>query len=102
LHHESGHRLSYSKDTIQEEDIAGKGLDVSDIVPFRIGLVERNTRYKGDLPEYRMVLIHPTEARIFLTAGEMDRDRADREAGRANQLQDLLEKYRAKFGDLND
>jgi regulator of protease activity HflC (stomatin/prohibitin superfamily) len=97
-------------------------LDVSGIVPFRLALVERITRYKGDLLEYRMVLVHPTEACIMPTSSEMARARADQEAERAdqeaeradqeaeranqeaeraNRLQNLVEKYRAEFGDLD-
>ena len=42
-----------------------------------------------------MVLVHPTDARIFLTSGQMDKERADK-------LASLVEKYRARFGDLDD
>jgi hypothetical protein len=92
--HDLVETIAKEGDAIQEADIAGKVLDVSNLVPFRIGLVERVKKYRGDLQEYRMVLIDPTEARILLTSGEMDRDRA-------NHLQDLVDKYRAKFGDLD-
>nr|MDO8116479.1 Uma2 family endonuclease [Candidatus Sigynarchaeota archaeon] len=85
-----------------------KLLDTSDIVPFRIGLMERKTMFKGGLSTWRMILVHPTEPCILPTAtgkeqerAEKERERAEKERERADMLQEKIDRYNKKFGPLD-
>ncbi len=42
-------------------------IDVSDIVPFRLGLKERDVKHQKEEPLYRLVLIAPKKNQILLT-----------------------------------
>lgn len=61
-------------------------LDVSKIVPFKLGTMELGSRHEGDLPRYRLILVNTRNYGIFQT-------RADQEKARADQLQKELEQY---------
>ncbi len=100
-----GEELALQGDDCNDKE---KLLDTSDIVPFRIGLMERKTMFKGGLSTWRMILVHPTEPRIFPTAtgkererAEKERERAEKERERADMLQDRIDRYNKKFGPLD-
>ncbi|NMC08319.1 MAG: hypothetical protein GYA24_24140 [Candidatus Lokiarchaeota archaeon] len=78
-----------------------KLLDTSSIVPFRIGLMERNVQVKGGFSAWRMILVHPTEPRMFLTRAEQEKARAEQEKARADELERVLSRYKERFGSLN-
>ncbi|MBD3212908.1 MAG: hypothetical protein GF311_09900 [Candidatus Lokiarchaeota archaeon] len=48
-------------------------IDVSDIVPFRIGLKKRERKFKKDEPLYRLVLAKPDKNELFLTENEINK-----------------------------
>jgi hypothetical protein len=80
---------------------SGKLLDTCSIVPFRIGLMERQVKVKGGLSAWRMILVHPTEPRILLTCAEQERARVEQEKAPADALEKLVERYKGRFGSLD-
>ena len=45
----------------------GAIIDVSDKLPFRLGLMKRGQKHQGDLPLYRVIFIKPDKFELFLT-----------------------------------
>jgi Uma2 family endonuclease len=87
-------------ETLKPESSEANVLNVSHLVPFRIGLIERVTKYKGGLPTYRMVLVHPSQPRIMETSMQIavgkERERADQEHERAEQERERAEQERER------
>ncbi|MHA1273030.1 MAG: hypothetical protein ACTSQS_06295 [Promethearchaeota archaeon] len=86
-------------------------IDVSKILPFRLGLMQLKKKHEGDLPLYRIIFIDPQEPRIFLTKFEkykiehekklLEAEKKAAEAEKkASELKEKLEKYRKKFGKI--
>ena len=72
-------------------------LDVSELVPFNVGIMALNTRHEGDLPRYRLVLVNVKNYEIYLTRAEQEKARAEQEKARADQLQRQLEALQRKL-----
>jgi Uma2 family endonuclease len=78
-------------------------LNVGNIVPFKIGIMELISRHEGDLPRYRLILVNTQNYEIFPTLAQKEKNRADQEKNRADQekaradhLQKELDQYRRK------
>ncbi|MHA1679612.1 MAG: hypothetical protein ACTSUE_01300 [Promethearchaeota archaeon] len=114
--------------TINPDGYEDKIIDTSELVPFRVALMKKKRKYKGGLPEYRVVLIDPKEPRLLVSSlekakeqakqekeraeqekeraeqekerAEQEKERADREKARAENAEALLIKYKDKFGNI--
>jgi len=93
-------------------------IDVKDILPFRLGLMQLKKTHEGDLALYRLVFLDPLEPTIFLTKYEkfkLEQERKLLEAEKkiteteketmeakkkATELKVELEKYKEKYGTL--
>ncbi|MHA1266629.1 MAG: hypothetical protein ACTSRS_15440 [Candidatus Helarchaeota archaeon] len=71
-------------------------LDVSQIVPFNLGIMELETRHEGDLPRYRLILINPQNYEIYPTRAEQEKARAEQEKARAEQEKARAEQEKAR------
>jgi len=60
-------------------------VDVSGIVPFKIGLMRLSLKHEGDLPLFRMVLLEPDSQKRLMTKYEIEKKRADEEKRRADE-----------------
>ncbi|MHA1680091.1 MAG: hypothetical protein ACTSUE_03720 [Promethearchaeota archaeon] len=83
-------------------------IDTSPVVPFRLGLMERNKKVRGDTNlACRLILVHQTEPRILPTRveivkkqAEQEKQRAEQEKQRADDLEARLKKFKDKFGNV--
>ncbi len=79
-------------------------VDVSDILPFRLGLMQLKQHYEGEKPLFRLILIDPSELSVLLTGREKDKEEAEQKIKETEQkvkeLEKNLQKYREKFGEL--
>ncbi|MHA1343517.1 MAG: hypothetical protein ACTSQG_05995, partial [Promethearchaeota archaeon] len=56
---------------IEGEEIDKKNIiDISNILPFRVGLMQLRRQHEGDQPLFRLIFIHPSEPKIFLSSKE--------------------------------
>ena len=60
-------------------------IDISDVVPFRLGLLKRKKKHEGDLALYRVILLDSQKFEILNTKSEKERARADKEKERADK-----------------
>ena len=65
-------------------------IDVSHILPFRLGLLKRNQEHDGGLPLFRVVLIKPDIFELFLTSLEIERAEKLNQRGRAEKAEGKL------------
>ncbi|MHA1758256.1 MAG: Uma2 family endonuclease [Promethearchaeota archaeon] len=80
---------------INEENI----IDVSDILPFRIGLMQLKQKHKGDLPLYRLVFIHPSELKILPSSEDKLREaeeKAQKAEVKAKEAEEKAQKAEMK------
>ncbi len=95
-------------ETIDEKNI----IDMSEKLPFRLGLMQMKRQHEGDQPLFRLIFIDPSEPRILLSKAE--KDKQDTEAkvketemktkeaeAKTKELEKDLGKYRKKFGELD-
>ncbi len=96
-------------------------IDLSDILPFRLGLMQLNKFCLEDLPLYRLIFIDPSEPKIFPTKKEQmerekeqverekeqverEKEQVEREKEQVErekeQVEKKLKKYRDQFGKL--
>ena len=90
------HIQDLNKTTMKEGDTSIKRdslLDVSEIVPFNLGIMEIQYRHENNLPRYRLILVDTQDYSIFLTRAEQEKARAEQEKARADQLQKELNHY---------
>ncbi len=71
---------------------------MSDRLPFRIGLMQMKYQFEGELPLFRLMLLHPSESRIFPSIvekvnQETERVKQETEA-KVKELEKELAKYR--------
>ena len=78
-------------------------IDVSNILPFRLGLLERNQKHDGGESLFRVVLIKPNSFELFLTSVELERkekfeekERADKERKRADKERKRADKEKER------
>ena len=75
-------------------------IDVSDKLPFRLGLMRLKHQHEGDLPLFRLIFIDPSEPKILLTRAETaEKAKVEAEAT-AEKAEKLLLQYRERFGEL--
>ncbi|MGQ4875646.1 MAG: Uma2 family endonuclease [Promethearchaeia archaeon] len=94
-------------------------IDISDILPFRLGLMQLKQKHEGDQPLYRLIFLHPSELKIFPSSkdkllkekkeAEEKAQKAEEKAQKAEEkakkseikikeLEEELKKYKNKFG----
>jgi len=78
-------------------------IDVSEIIPFKIGIMELAIRHEGDSLRYRLILmtkkydLYQTLAQKEKTRADQEKTRADQEKTRADQLKKELEQVQRKI-----
>jgi hypothetical protein len=93
-------------------------LDLSDKLPFRLGLMRLKQQFLGGKPLFRLILIDPLEMRVLPTRREKEVEEVKKEAERAKkeaeevkkeaerakkeaeEVKKELQEYRNKFGEL--
>ncbi|MHC1591272.1 MAG: hypothetical protein ACXQS8_04255, partial [Candidatus Helarchaeales archaeon] len=89
-------------------------LDVTRLVPFKIGLLKRSTVHESGKALYYLALFDAETMTIYQTRAEKEKARAEKEKARAekekaraekekaraDKLESLLEKYKNKFGEI--
>ncbi|MHA1857048.1 MAG: hypothetical protein ACTSYY_13485 [Promethearchaeota archaeon] len=71
-------------------------IDVSDIVPFRLGLLKRKKKHEGDLALYRVILLDPQKFVILPTTSEKEKEKADKEKERADKEKERADKEKER------
>jgi len=81
-----------------------KIIDISDKVPFRLGLMRLKQQFLGGKSLFRLVLLDPSEMRVLRTRREKEVEEAKKEAEEAKkEAEELMKKlklYQDKFGEL--
>ncbi|TFG23436.1 MAG: hypothetical protein EU529_07415 [Promethearchaeota archaeon] len=72
-------------------------LDLSDKLPFRLGLMRLKQQFLGGKPLFRLILIDPLELRVLPTRREREVAEGEKKAEEAKKE---LQEYRDKFGEL--
>lgn len=88
---------------ISEESI----IDINDILPLRLGLMQLDKKHKEDLSLFRLVFIDPSELKILpikeeslaKEKGKLQKDKKKLQKDK-EKLAEKVKKYRSKFGDL--
>jgi Uma2 family endonuclease len=75
-------------------------LNVGNIVPFKIGIMELISRHEGDLPRYRLILVNTQNYGIFPTLAQKEKNRADQEKSRADQEKSRADQEKARADQL--
>ncbi|TFH28538.1 MAG: hypothetical protein E4G98_05285 [Promethearchaeota archaeon] len=75
-------------------------IDLSPILPFRLGLEKLKKKHEGKLELYRVVIIKPDEFEVFPTLTEQERERAEKEKTRAEQAEQKISELEAKLKQL--
>lgn len=79
-------------------------IDVSDKLPFRLGLMRLKQQYLGGKPLFRVIFLDLLETRILPTRREKEVEEAKKEVEEAKEqvkiLAKRLQKYKDKFGEL--
>jgi len=79
-------------------------IDVSDKLPFRLGLMQLKRQYEREKPLFRIIVIDPSEPRILPTRWEKEKEEAEKKASEAEkkikELEKNIQKYQEKFGKL--
>ena len=97
-------------ETIDEKNI----IDVSENLPFRLGLMRLKQQHEGEQPLFRLIFIDPSESSFLLSKAEKaEKEKQEAEAKakdaeakakdaeeKAKKLEKDLIKYREKFGEL--
>ncbi|MHA1267080.1 MAG: hypothetical protein ACTSRS_17710 [Candidatus Helarchaeota archaeon] len=71
-------------------------LDVSGIVPFKLGIMELESQHEGDLPRYRLILVNPETYEIYPTRAEQAEARVEQAEARAEQAEARAEQAEAR------
>ncbi|MHA1974756.1 MAG: hypothetical protein ACTSW1_17295 [Candidatus Hodarchaeales archaeon] len=85
--------------TINEEtgEINEKAIiNVTDIVPFRFGLLKQKVKYNKDKPLYRVILLHPTKFEVLLTKREQAQQEAEKAKTEAKRAKTEAEKAKTE------
>jgi Uma2 family endonuclease len=69
-------------------------IDISQIVPFRLGLQKRNVSHESNKPLFRVILLHPDKFQVYLTKTEKAQEQAEKAQEQAEKA--LHEKNEAK------
>lgn len=72
-------------------------IDTTDIVPFRLGLMEQEKQHEGNLPLYRMILLDKEKFKILPTEVEQAEQRAQKEKQRADNAEAKLRKLKKQL-----
>ena len=93
-------------------------IDISDKLPFRLGLMRLLQKFLGEEPLFRLILLDPSELRVLPTLREKESEEAEQKIKsaykeaeeakkqaeeakkQAEELDQKLQKYRDKFGEL--
>ncbi len=84
---------------IDEENI----IDISNTLPFRLGLMRLKQQHEGEQPLFRLIFIDPSEPMILPSITEKAKEaeeKAKEAEEKAKELEKDLKKYREKFGEL--
>ena len=89
--------------TLKEgEEIDGQSIiDISNKLPFRLGLMQLKQQHEGDLPLFRLIFIDPSELKIFPSKAQAAEEKAQAAEEKAQAAEDTLKKYQEKFGKLD-
>jgi hypothetical protein len=71
-------------------------LDAGDIVPFKFGIMKREKQFKGGLPLYQLILVHPDTYELYKTTADQEKARADQEKARADQEKARADQEKAR------
>ncbi len=66
-------------------------IDVSKIVPFRLGLKKRDSTHESNKALYRLILLDPNKFQVFLTKAEKEKHNAEEAQKRAEEAQKRAE-----------
>ncbi len=72
-------------------------IDVSEIVPFRLGLRKREQIHQDDEPLYRLILIKPNKDELFLTESETKNEIIDEQRQKIAQKDQKIDEQRQKI-----
>ncbi|MGV9205048.1 MAG: hypothetical protein ACOC44_13635 [Promethearchaeia archaeon] len=76
---------------------ADKIIDISNQLPFRLGLMRMEQRHEGDLPLYRLIFLDPSKPEIFLTEKEKIEGEKEQIEERLRELEDKVKKYQETY-----
>ncbi len=74
-------------------------IDVSDIVPFRLGLWRRAIKHQKEESLYRLVLINPKEKEILLTENEKNEQLLNEQAQKINEQAQKINEQAQKINE---
>lgn len=77
-------------------------IDISGIVPFRLGLQKRKQKHQEDEPLYRLVLIDPEKKAILLTRNQKNERIIDEQNQKINEQNQKISKQNKKIEQLDD
>ncbi|MGV9172511.1 MAG: hypothetical protein ACOC35_08080 [Promethearchaeia archaeon] len=63
-------------------------IDVSEIVPFRLGLQKRDRVHESKKPLYRVILLHPKKFQVYLTKTQKAQEKAEKAQEKAEKAQE--------------
>lgn len=76
-------------------------IDVSDKLPFRLGLMQLKRKHEGEQPLYRLVFIHPSEPEIYLSKSEIAQQKLEITQKEKEKVLKELEEYKKRFGEID-
>ena len=77
-------------------------IDVSSIVPFRIGLQKREKKHQGDEPLYRLILINSDEDVVLLTENEKQNQKIKEQNQKIKEQNQKIEKLESEIQKLKE
>ena len=75
-------------------------IDLSPLLPFRLGIMQRKVKFKGAKPTFHMILVKPESMETFPTSLEKETARAEMEIEKRKQVEEekkQVEKAKAKY-----
>ncbi len=69
-------------------------IDVSELVPFRLGLKKRTVKHESNSALYRLILLDPSEFKVFLTKAEKAEQEKQKTEQKLNRLEDEIKKLK--------
>ncbi|MHA1291767.1 MAG: hypothetical protein ACTSQJ_03750 [Promethearchaeota archaeon] len=75
-------------------------IDVSNLVPFRLGLMRINKYHEGELPLFRLIFIDPSEPKILQTrleSMEREKEKIEKEKEKIEQEKEKIEQEKEKI-----
>ncbi|TXT62031.1 MAG: hypothetical protein BAJALOKI3v1_690006 [Promethearchaeota archaeon] len=87
---------------VSGEFVSDALIDVSGIVPFRIGIKKRERKFQNDKPLYRLVLAKPDKDELFLTENEINKRTIDDQAKTIDDQAKTIEKLREEILNLKE